>query len=68
MSQVKEAVIKMIQALPDDCTLEDIEYELEVRKKVEQGLADIEAGRTYTQDEVERRMAEWLQSYGQKQQ
>jgi hypothetical protein len=63
MSRVKEEAIRLIQALPDDCTLEDIHYHLYIREKVERGLADIEADRVVPQAEVERRMAEWLKSF-----
>ncbi len=62
---VKEAVMRMIQRLPDDCTLEDIQYHLDVRAKIEAGIKDIEGGRLYTQEEVERMSAEWLKSSGQ---
>ena len=45
MSPLKEAVIRLIQSLPDDCTLEDIQYHLYVREKVEAGLRDVAEGR-----------------------
>lgn len=64
MSQVKEAVIKLVQALPDDCTLEDIQYHLYVRSKVERGLAALAEGRVVSQAEAERRIAEWAASSG----
>lgn len=63
-TSVKDAVIRMIQGLPDDCTLADIEYHLAVRRNVEEALKDVEEGRVYTQDEVERMSAEWLKSSG----
>jgi predicted transcriptional regulator len=61
MSEVKEAVIKLVQALPEDCTLEDIRYHLYVRAKVEAGMRAIEAGDVVSQEEAERRIDEWLQ-------
>lgn len=60
MSSAKEVVRKMLEEIPDDVTLEDIQYHIYVREKVEQGLRDIEAGRALSQEEVERRMAKWL--------
>jgi predicted transcriptional regulator len=66
MSTVKDEVIRLIQALPDDCTLEDIQYQLYVREQVTQGLADIEAGRVVSAEEAKRRVAEWRKSRGQK--
>jgi predicted transcriptional regulator len=64
MSPVKEAVIKLVQSLPDDCTLQDIQYHLYVRAKVEAGERDIAAGNVLTQEEAEREIAAWLQSFG----
>jgi hypothetical protein len=65
MSAVKEEVIKLVQSLPDDCTLEDIQYHLYVREKVARGIAAIDDGRVLSQAEAEQRMAEWLKSSGQ---
>ena len=42
----KEAARQIIEHLPDQATWNDIMYELYVRQKMEEGLADIEAGRT----------------------
>jgi hypothetical protein len=64
MSQVKEEVIKLVQSLPDDCTLEDIQYHLYVREKVERGLAALAEGQVVSQEEAERRIAEWAASSG----
>ena len=64
MSVVKDEAIKLIQSLPDDCTLEEIQYHLEVRRKVEQGIKAIEEDRVASQEEAERRVAEWVQSSG----
>ncbi len=40
MNPVKEAVIRLVRSLPDDCTIEDIHYHLYIREKVETGLRD----------------------------
>lgn len=60
ISTAKENVQRMIEGLPDDTSLEDIQYHIYVRQKVERGLKDIEEGRYLTQDEVEERMKKWL--------
>ncbi|MBI1901990.1 MAG: hypothetical protein HYS13_12880 [Planctomycetia bacterium] len=62
MSIVKDDAIKLIQSLPDDCTLEEIQYHLYVRQKVERGIAAIDAGQVVPQEEAERRVSEWLRS------
>ena len=60
VSTIKAKVIEWIQSLPDDCALADIRYHLYVREKVEQGLQDLEQGKVISQEEVERRMADWV--------
>jgi predicted transcriptional regulator len=67
MSPVKEAAIKLIQSLPEDCTFEDIQYHLYVREKVEHGIQAIEAGEVVSEEEADRRITEWLDSFGQSQ-
>jgi len=62
--RIKEEAIRLIQSLPDDCSIEDIQYHLYVRQKVENGLAAVEAGRCISQEEAERRVAGWVKSTG----
>ena len=61
MQTVKQEVSKLLENLPDDCALEDIQYHLYVLQKIERGLKDADEGRVYTQEEVERMMAKWLE-------
>ncbi len=60
MQSVKEEVIQLLKELPDDSTFEEIQYHLYVRQKIQYGIKDIEEGRTYTQEEMEKRMDKWL--------
>jgi predicted transcriptional regulator len=60
MQSVKEEAIQLIRRLPDDTTLEDIQYHLYVQQKVRRGMQDVEEGRVYTQEEVEKRMKRWV--------
>jgi predicted transcriptional regulator len=57
MSTAKEDVRKLLDQFPDDASLEDIQYHIYVRQKLERGLADAEDGRTLTQKEAETRMS-----------
>jgi predicted transcriptional regulator len=50
----------MLDDLPDSASLEDIQYHIYVREKLERGLRDAEAGRVVEQEEAKRRMAKWL--------
>lgn len=67
MPSVKQQAIDLINRLPDNCTLEDIQYHLYVREKVERGLSDMADGKTISQEEAENRIRSWLESSGQNQ-
>jgi predicted transcriptional regulator len=56
----KEEVQQLLEDLPDDATLEDIQYHIYVKQKIAQGLADVRAGRVLSQEEIEKRFARWL--------
>jgi predicted transcriptional regulator len=60
MQAAKQEVNNLLARLPDDCSLEDVQYHLYVLQKIERGLKDSENGRVYSQEEVEKRMARWL--------
>ena len=59
METAKEQVQKILETLPDDASLEDIQYHIYVRQKVEQGLADGEAGRVVSHEEAMKRLEKW---------
>jgi predicted transcriptional regulator len=61
MQTVKQEVSELLKRLPEDCSLEDIQYHLYVLQKIERGLQDAKEGRIYTQEEVEKLMAKWLE-------
>jgi len=52
MPSAKDAARQIIERLPEEATWDDIMYELYVKQKIEEGLADIEVGRTIPHDEV----------------
>jgi hypothetical protein len=60
MSQAKEIVMRLLNNLPDDCTLEDIQYHLHAIQKIQKGLQDIKDGNTYTQQQAEARLAKFI--------
>ncbi len=61
MSAAKVEVIRILEGLPDDASLEDIQYHIYVRQKIEHGLEDLEAGRTLSEEEFDQRMEKWLE-------
>lgn len=60
MSTAKEEVRQILDVIPDNATLEDIQYHIYVRQQISRGLKDIEQGRLLTEEEAERRMEKWL--------
>ena len=56
----KQEVAQLLTQLPDDATLEDIQYHLYVLEKIQRGRADISAGRSYTLEQARERLAKWL--------
>ena len=60
MDTPKEQVQEVLENLPEDASLEAIQYHIYVRQKIEQGLADVAAGRVISHKEVKRRLNKWL--------
>jgi hypothetical protein len=60
MSTVKQDVELLLNKLPDDCSVEDIQYPLYVLDKVRRGLEDARVNGTLPQEEVESRLSKWL--------
>lgn len=52
----KQSAKELLELLPEEATWDDITYGLYVRQKIEEGLADMEAGRTFSLEEVKRRL------------
>ncbi len=59
-SSVKQDVAALLEKLPDDCNLEDIQYQLYVLEKVQRGLAIADSVGAIPQAEAEERMRKWL--------
>lgn len=60
MSTAKEEVKALLEQLPDDCSLEDVQYHLYVVEKIHRGIERAEKEGTLSQDEVERKLGKWI--------
>jgi predicted transcriptional regulator len=60
MDTAKDQVQQILRLLPEDASLEDIQYHIYVRQKIQQGLDDSAAGRVVSHAEVQQRLAKWL--------
>lgn len=60
MSTAKSEVQRLLNKMPDDCSLEDIQYHLYVIQKVRNGLEIADNQWTLSQEEVAQRLGKWL--------
>jgi predicted transcriptional regulator len=60
MSVVKDEVNSLLDRLPEDTSIEDVQYHLYVIEKVRNGLEAAQSGGTITQERAEERLGKWL--------
>jgi len=60
MHTAKQDVRTLVDHLPDDSTIEDIQYHLYVLEKIRRGRGDIRDGRHLTQEQAKERLSKWL--------
>jgi hypothetical protein len=60
LSTAKRDVESLLSKLPDNSSIEDIQYHLYVLDKVRRGLEDARVNGTLSQEEVESRLSKWL--------
>lgn len=60
MQTAKQEVETLLRHLPDDTSIEDIQYHLYVLEKIKRGQDDIANGRSYTNEEAKKRLGKWL--------
>jgi hypothetical protein len=56
----KDQMLKAIQELPADATVQDAMERRYLLDKIERGMAQADARQTLSQDEARRRMTRWL--------
>ncbi len=59
MTTAKERIVEIIQQQPDDSSYEEILRELAFARMIDRGLEDSRAGRTMSNEEMERRIRTW---------
>ena len=59
MNSIKNITLERIKNLPDNVTLEDLMYEINVIAQVLDGVRDEEEGRTLTEEELAARIEKW---------
>lgn len=59
MGLLKESAIESIKRLPEECSIEDIMYRIDLVAQVLEGLKDAESGRLVTTEELLERVDQW---------
>jgi len=57
---VKERVVRAVQEMPDDTSIEEVVERLVFLAKIERGIEQADAGQTVPHERVKDRMAKWL--------
>ncbi len=60
MTETKKTVRNILESLPDDCSIQDVQYRLYVVEKIRNGIERAELEGTLSQEEVERKLEKWL--------
>ena len=56
----KQQILKVIEDLPDDASVEDAIDRLYLLYKIDKGIRQADRGELLSQDEARQRMAKWL--------
>ena len=59
LESAKDEVRKILDELPDDVSIEEIQDRIRVRQKIRQALEDVAAERLLSEKELEKRMSRW---------
>jgi len=59
MSKVKEKIKVLLDKIPDDITLEDVQYHIFILQRLEKGEQQIKEEKFYTSDEMKGLFEEW---------
>jgi predicted transcriptional regulator len=55
-THIKEEALRLIESLPDDATRDDLTRLMLEQQLKEEGIADLEAGRVWTSDEIREKL------------
>ena len=61
MQTAKEHVRHVLDKLPDNASYDEIMYEIQFLRGIEEGLADLDAGRSISHEDVMARARQWLE-------
>jgi hypothetical protein len=62
-TSAKEHILDLVEQQPDDSTYDEILRELALARMIDRGLADVEAGRTISHEEIGERIRSWATTF-----
>ncbi|MFQ5963589.1 MAG: hypothetical protein ACE5KZ_04820 [Candidatus Scalinduaceae bacterium] len=60
MDTLKDKIAELIHHLPENSTLEDIQYHLYVLEKIRKGQQSIKDGKGISNEEAKARLSKWI--------
>lgn len=60
MANVKEQLRELLDRLPDDCSIEDVQYQLYVMETIQRRIELAEKGEVVSQADAEKRLDKWI--------
>jgi len=60
MADIKQQMLKMIETLPDEITMDDIMAELYFKMQVDAGLQGLDDGKGLPHEEAKEKLSKWL--------
>lgn len=60
MANAKEQLRELLNRLPDDCSIEDVQYQLYVMETIQRRIDLAEKGETVSQADAEKRLDKWI--------
>jgi predicted transcriptional regulator len=56
----KDQTVALLDKLPENSSLEDIQYHLYVLDKVQNGLSQVDSGKTFSHEQAQSKLNKWL--------
>lgn len=60
MHRAKDHAISIIKNMPDTASYDDILYEIELQRKIAEGMDQVKRGATVSHEEAMKRLKKWL--------
>ena len=59
MNTAKDEIKALLDKLPDDCTMEDVQYHIYVVEKIQKGIERAKSEGSFTQQEAGQKLSKW---------